>query len=255
MASDYAAMARFYDVLKAGDNYDVWTAALAEQIEARGTGGRRLLDVGCGTGVSSVAFQRLGYDVTGCDLSPEMIDAAKAKELPVEFVLADMRGLPAELGEFDVVTWIDDVANHLLTPDDLVAALRSSRDRLRPGGVLVIDTNSRSTFRTLFGGAIVVEHPDSFFTLLGSAGDAGTDGPARLRVVGFVRDGARWERSEAVVSERYYSGDEIADALRLAGFELVAALGWARGGARLVAPASEDEHVKVVYVARALSSE
>jgi len=250
VASDYAAMARFYDVLKAGDNYDAWAAALGEQIEARGTGGNRLLDVGCGTGVSSAAFQQQGYDVTGCDLAPEMIDVARAKDLPVEFVVADMRLLTAELGEFDVVTWIDDVANHLLSPDDLVTALRSSRERLRPGGVLVIDTNSRSTYGALFGGAIVVEHPDSFFTLLGRPADAGTDGPAQLRVVGFVRDGARWERSEAVVHERYYSGDEIADALRRAGFELVAALGWSRRDARLVAPASEDEHVKIVYVAR-----
>jgi SAM-dependent methyltransferase len=245
----YPAMAGFYEALKSGDNYDAWADALLGPIRQFGTGGTRLLDVGCGTGISSVAFQRRGFDVTGCDLANEMLDIARAKTgSPVEYVVADMRRLPAALGVFDVVTWVDDVANHMLTPEDLVAAMRSSRARLRPGGVLVFDTNSIGTFTTLFGGAIVVEHPDSFFTLLGRRGGSATDGPARLRIVGFLRTGTGWERHEAVVEERYYSGAQIEDLLREAGLTLVATLGWA--DRRLVSPANEREHVKIVYVAQ-----
>src|SRR5262249_27861136 len=40
-----------------------------------------LLDIGCGTGSLSVVLAGLGYDVTGIDLSPEMISLAKAKAL------------------------------------------------------------------------------------------------------------------------------------------------------------------------------
>jgi len=246
----YAALADFYDTLKSGDSYDAWVGALLNPIRRFGTGGRRLLDVGCGTGLSSLAFHRRGFDVTGCDVASEMLEVARSKKGSdaVEFTVADMRRLPDELGLFDVVTWIDDVANHLLTPEDLRAAMQSSRKRLHPGGVLVFDTNSLGVFASLSAAVTVHERPDSYFTLLGTPAKPTHDGAVQLRVVGFLRAGAAWERRDVVVDERHYSGEVIEHLLREADLELVAMLGWA--GRRFVSPANETEHPKIVYVAR-----
>jgi SAM-dependent methyltransferase len=245
--SAYAALAGFYDAMKSGEDYDAWADALLEPVRRFGTGGNRLLDVGCGTGLSSSAFQRCGFEVTGCDSASEMLAVARAGEdaTGIEFVSADARRLPPELGRFDVVTWMDDVANHLLSAEDLLSALRSSKDRLRPGGLLVFDANSSSAFETLATNTVVLEQPDSFFAL---SGEPVADGRARLRAVGFVRTGELWRRHEAVVDERHYADAELRGLLVTAGLEPLAVYGWT--GEQLVTPPDENEHVKLVYVAR-----
>ncbi len=40
---------------------------------------RRLLDVGCGSGWLSEYFARLGYDVTGLDISPDLVEVARER--------------------------------------------------------------------------------------------------------------------------------------------------------------------------------
>lgn len=246
----YSTLADFYDALKSDDSYDAWVDALLNPIRQFGTGGRRLLDVGCGTGLSSLAFHRRGFDVTGCDVASEMLEVARSKKESdaVEFTVADMRRLPDELGLFDVITWMDDVANHLLTPEDLRTAMQSSRERLHLGGVLVFDTNSLKVFASLSAAVTVHERPDSYFTLQGTPADPTPNGAIQLRFVGFLRDGAAWERRDVVVDERHYSGELIEHLLREADLELVTMLGWA--GRQFVSPANETEHPKIVYVAR-----
>ena len=59
---------------------------------------------------------------------------------------ADMRALPA-FGEFDLVTCLDDALNHLLTRDELLAALQGIRRNLAPGGVAVWDLNTLAAYR------------------------------------------------------------------------------------------------------------
>src|SRR5204863_8264021 len=55
-----------------------WTKLLRISLPStRGT----VLDIGCGTGSLSVVLAGLGYEVTGIDLSPEMISLANAKAL------------------------------------------------------------------------------------------------------------------------------------------------------------------------------
>src|SRR6516165_9844381 len=44
-------------------------------------GAQRLLDVGCGTGIATVRFARLGYEVTGLDVSPASVTLARLNAL------------------------------------------------------------------------------------------------------------------------------------------------------------------------------
>src|SRR3954466_9469538 len=113
----YDALAPFYDRFTADYEHE----PVLEQIEAlaveRGLDGRRVLDVACGTGKSFLPLMLRGYDVTACDVSPEMVQRARQKLAPRDrgrVVVADMRALPWE-GEFDLVTCLDDAVNYLLT--------------------------------------------------------------------------------------------------------------------------------------------
>jgi malonyl-CoA O-methyltransferase len=85
---------------------------------------RRALDVGTGTGNAAflVAERFPGAEVTGVDLSAEMIAIARAKGSRVRFETADAAALPFEGGSFDLVTlsnaipFFDEVAR-VLAPD------------------------------------------------------------------------------------------------------------------------------------------
>src|SRR5256885_12491864 len=119
-----------------------WLSALERVAERHGLAGRRLLDVGCGTGKSFLPMLERGYEVTACDISPEMVAEARRKAGGrAELHVADMRRLPV-LGEFDLITCLDDAVNHLLGPDELADAFEGLRENLAPGGLLVFDVNT-----------------------------------------------------------------------------------------------------------------
>ncbi len=66
--------------------------------------GARLLEVGCGTGHWSRIFAGLGYEVTGVDISPEMILTARSYHTPnCQFELADACRLPSVVRKYNVV--------------------------------------------------------------------------------------------------------------------------------------------------------
>ncbi len=87
--------------------------------------GKRVLDAGCGTGTMSQELARRGAEVVGVDISPALIDIAKArmpKELRhrVRFESGDM--LSARHGYFDHVVAMDSLIYY--TAEDISGALR-----------------------------------------------------------------------------------------------------------------------------------
>jgi SAM-dependent methyltransferase len=98
--------------------------------------GRRLLDFGCGHGMSSVVLARAGARVTAFDLSGGYLEEARrraaANDVAIDFVRADGARLPFADAVFDAI-WGNAVLHHL----DLTDAARGLWRVLRPGGVAV----------------------------------------------------------------------------------------------------------------------
>ncbi|MBT5755479.1 MAG: methyltransferase domain-containing protein [Acidimicrobiaceae bacterium] len=93
----------------------------------------RVLDIGCGLGKFSIPLIDRGFDVTGLDLSPDMIQALDSnlgdRKMPLH--VADIASPPQELwGQFDAVVGFF-MLHHLV---DLTAAFEGVRMCLRPGG-------------------------------------------------------------------------------------------------------------------------
>ncbi len=108
----------------------------------------RVLDAACGTGMHALALAKLGYAVSGADLSAPMIEKARtnaaATNAPMRFESVGFGGLAAAFGEssFDGLLCLGNSLPHLLSEAELKAALQDFGRCLRPGGVLLIQNRN-----------------------------------------------------------------------------------------------------------------
>jgi ubiquinone/menaquinone biosynthesis C-methylase UbiE len=104
------------------------------------TRGSKVLDVGCGTGVVALTAARLGADVTGIDLTPELVGHARENAalmgLAVAFSEGDAEALPFADATFDVV--VSQFA-HMFAPRPEIAIKEMLRV-LKPGGTIAFST-------------------------------------------------------------------------------------------------------------------
>jgi SAM-dependent methyltransferase len=114
-----------------------FVAAVAERIEAL-----RIVDLGCGTGIISLELARAGYEVTGVDPAPAMVEAARAKPgaSRVDWVVggAEAIGRP----EADLAIMTGHVAQFFVGDADWSIALAHLHAALRPGGHLVFESRN-----------------------------------------------------------------------------------------------------------------
>src|SRR5215208_525960 len=200
----YDALAPKYDLLTAGYAHESWLAAIEALADEHGLSGRRVLDVACGTGKSFLPLLRRGYEVTACDLSPSMLERARAKAPDVELVEADMRALPA-LGAFDLVTCLDDALNYLQAGGELLAALRGMRRNLAPAGLAVWDVNTEAMYRGPFARTWAVERDQALVLWRGGAPeDFGAGGRAELVIDVFEPEGGTWRRTTSTHRQRHW---------------------------------------------------
>ena len=139
LLSDYSRQAERYDETRSAASV---LSALREAL--RGAPGRRLADIGGGTGNYSVALKREGWQPTVVDQSPAMLARAAAKGL--ESVEADAAHLPFGDGTFDAAMLVS-MLHHV---DDQSAALAEARRILRAGGRLVLHVYTREDVASLW---------------------------------------------------------------------------------------------------------
>ncbi len=111
--------------------------ALLQHIAPHG----RILDVGTGTGRISVPLLRLGADVTGIDLSLNMMGKLRQKYPAARIAQADASRVPFATRQFDAV--LTTHVMHLIGP--WREALREYRRVLKPGGVYIDSTQWHDT--------------------------------------------------------------------------------------------------------------
>ncbi|MGQ4807383.1 Ubiquinone biosynthesis O-methyltransferase, mitochondrial [Candidatus Entotheonellaceae bacterium PAL068K] len=115
--------------------------------------GRRILDLACGGGRHSLAMARYGAVVTGIDVGPATITAARRRArragLSIEFEQGDLRCLEYD-GIFDAVTFLFGCFTEMPRAPAQDVLRRISRS-LRPGGLFVLDVYTPCFFADLDG--------------------------------------------------------------------------------------------------------
>lgn len=138
----YQDFAQFYDLLTENIDYRELAAPYFKALRSfKISEGSSLLDLACGSGSFSVLMEAYGYNVTGADLSEEMLTAAAAKSDSVRWLRADMTNLPFN-SEFDSVICCLDSINHLEDLDAIKKTFDGVYRSLKKGGIFAADLNT-----------------------------------------------------------------------------------------------------------------
>jgi ubiquinone/menaquinone biosynthesis C-methylase UbiE len=128
-------LAELYDPLDPDrSDLDAYVA-MAEEF-----GARSVLDVGCGTGTLACLLADRGFGVIAADPAAASLHVARRKPGAgaVQWLHASSAALPAL--QVDLVTMTGNVAQVFVSDEEWAAALRASREALRPGGRLVFES-------------------------------------------------------------------------------------------------------------------
>ena len=150
----YTAFATVYDRLMADVDYPKWAYFYHLLLSQFGIASGSLCECACGTGSITLELTRLGYRMTGVDLSPDMlfIASTKARKLGmgIPFIRQDMRFLKLHR-PMDGVLCTNDGLNYLKDAQELQAFFTAAWEALRPGGALCFDLSTPWKLENLLG--------------------------------------------------------------------------------------------------------
>ncbi len=215
----YEALAISYDRLTNDVDYRQ-TVAFYKQILAReGCKPRTAVDLACGTGSVALLLARDGLQVTGVDMSEEMLTVAcqKAQELdtPPVFVCQPLQELRLPRA-VDLAVCALDSLDYITNPRDCQEAIRRVYKVLNPGGIFIFDVNTPEKLRAMDGQVFLDEDDDVYCVWRGEF-----DEETNICSYGmdlFQRDGGAWYRSFEEHREYAYSQEQLVGYLKDAGF-------------------------------------
>lgn len=112
-----------------------------------GTGNRRAVEAGCGTGRVTARLAELGLDIRGFDLSPGMVAVAGRQHPRLDFGVAPLHRLPVADGSLGgVVAWYSIIHT---APADLPAVFTEFRRVLAPGGFVLLASQAGTGTRRI----------------------------------------------------------------------------------------------------------
>lgn len=147
----YKHFASIYDYLMSDQPYNKWVDYVKKIRNDLHHEGTRILDLGCGTGTLSLLLAQSGFQVTGVDLSEEMLAIAQAKKGTESIVFYHQNMTKLDLRQtFDVVVIFCDALNYLHTKEETLETLRRVCEHLTEGGLLMFDVHSVYKMEQLF---------------------------------------------------------------------------------------------------------
>jgi predicted TPR repeat methyltransferase len=149
--------------------------------------GLSILDLGCGTGLAGAVFKSLASKLDGVDLSPAMIEKARARGLYDQLIVADLETALAEAGpRYDLIL----AADTLVYLGDLRGVFNGVRARLAPEGYFLFTTEAKSGDGFELGPKRRWRHSDAYLRATAQA--------AGLSLAGLVAATPRFEANQPV---------------------------------------------------------
>jgi len=217
----YSSLADCYDVFMHDVDYDAWAGYLGKWLADR----KRVLDCACGTGAITVRLKSLGYDVTGLDVSADMLRVAQRKTfdqgLKMTYIQQDMRKIQLHHLQDAVVCACDGV-NYLSNKKDVKKYFDAVYQILKPGGIFLFDISSCYKLKHVLDGTTFGEDLIDFAYLCRNLHDP-QSGLTEMELTVFVRREDMYECFRERHIQRAYKEKELMQLLAECGFSDIAA--------------------------------
>ncbi len=223
----YLAIARVYDRLNKDIDYSKWASFFESCFDIYGKNRPSIvLDLACGTGRMTCEMANRGYDMIGVDGSVDMLSEAYSKETRgILYLCQDMRELEL-YGTVGATICCLDSLNYLINDGELERVFSLVHNYSDPDALFLFDVNSVYKFENIYA--------DNSYILEGENEDGGAifcgwqnfyDKNSRTCnfYLSVFEEGENGEyyRADEEQKERCYTVDEIKNALKDSGFELI----------------------------------
>ena len=233
----YGLLAPFYDEFNKDIDYSSWADFIEKIFKKHSKIGKPdlVLDLGCGTGSMTLELARRGYDMTGIDYSPEMLDVARERAFE-EGIGQNILWLCQDMREFELYGTVGatvcclDSLNYLLENKDLDKTFSLVHNYSDPDALFIFDMNTPYKFENVYSdNAYVLEDEDDEGRAIYCGWQNFYDKETRvcdfyLSVFSEDEDGSYF-RADEQQKERCYTESEIRASLEHAGFELIGIYG------------------------------
>ena len=223
----YDLLSRVYDSINSDIDYKAW-ADFFEKILDREAKARPelVLDLGCGTGKMTLELSSRGYDMTGIDYSPDMLDVARDA---AEEQGADVLWLCQDMREFELYGTVDltvsclDCINHLTRPSDVEKTFKLVHNYLIPDGLFIFDINGKYKFENIYADRSYVMEEEGGVCIWQNCYDE------KKKICDFYItlfeecDDGRYERYDEEQRERMYTLAEMKRMLEKSNLEFIGA--------------------------------
>lgn len=246
----YDLLAPIYDEVNVDFDYEKWADFFECAVEKYYLSGKKpefVLDLGCGTGKMSLILAKRGYDMTGVDVSPEMLDIARESAAKAGYgkeilwLMQDMREFEL-YGTVDAVVSCLDCINHLTSKSDLEKTFSLVHNYLIPDGLFIFDINGKSKFENVYARNSYVTETDSSVCIWQNYyNEKSKICDFYITVFNENKDGD-YTRFDGVQREKMYTVRAIKSALQKCGFEFLGAF----GGFDFVCASDNDERIYIV---------
>ena len=236
----YTSFAEVYDQLMDNVDYERWADLYREILTGYGVPTGKVCECACGTGGLTIPLNRRGYQMTGVDLSQEMLFLAAQKArrvgLGIPFVQQDMRKLHLHR-QMDAVIATCDGVNYLLEDKDALAFFTAAFAAIRPGGALVFDISTPWKLEHMRGDQLLCEDRPQVTYMWQNRFDKGK-GLLDMHLCIFIRqkDGS-YRRIDEEQRQRAHTIQSLTSLLTAAGFTNIRAF----GNSRMEAPREGEQ--------------
>ncbi len=218
--TNYIQFAQVYDAFMQNAPYDEWVSFTEEVCAARSYKPTTIIDLGCGTGELSLRLAQQGYQVTGIDVSANMLTVAdqkaKKQSLPITWVQQDLRTMEG-FSEMDLAISYCDVINYITEQDELKQVMKGVFDSLREGGLFIFDVHAVE-----YAENYLMDHTfadlDDELAYIWHCFSGETKGDLFHELTFFVNQGYGYERFDEDHHQRTYESSIYVDLLKETGF-------------------------------------
>lgn len=221
MTKNYETFASVYDAIMDDSLYDLWTDFSLRHLP-KTTHRKQLLELACGTGIQSVRFAQAGFEVTGLDLSKDMLNIAEKRAASAGVDIAFRQGNMLDLsqvGKYDFVTCYSDSICYMQDEIEVGDVFKEVYNVLEEDGIFIFDVHSTYQVDEVFPGYSYHENAEEFAMVWDSYADEAPHSVVH-ELTFFIQDkDGRFSRFDEVHEERTYDVLTYDILLEQAGFK------------------------------------